>query len=302
MGKSAVAVLILLLFAPRAQGYGFLLVPGGEGLARRWAPSGVLSAPIPWTLTRATSNQLAGERAVLDVASLVFGRWEGLEESAIRFAFQGTVRQRERSSVDRMNLVTFAQPGELGTGVLGATFLTSLSDGRITDADIVLSGDVPFSTRIDAAAGEYDLESVLTHEVGHLIGLEHSGLIRATMAPFTDRRDVHQRTPETDDAIGAGLLYPEGTFPAGRGSLAGRVTRDGAGVFLAHVVATHISGRVEASTYSEPGGGFRIDGLPADTYVVHAERLDGPVFPANISAVREGFGESETTGYDTNFH
>ena len=43
-----------------------------------------------------------------------------------------------------------------------------------------------------------------------------------------------------------------------------------------------------------------IDGLPADTYVVHAERLDGPVFPANIAAVREGFGESETTGYDTN--
>jgi hypothetical protein len=122
------------------------------------------------------------------------------------------------------------------------------------------------------------------------------------MAPFTDRGDVHPRTPETDDAIGAGLLYPEGSFPAGRGSLVGRVTLDQEGVFLSHVVASTVHGRVAASAFTSPDGTYRIDGLEPDVYVVHAERLDGPVLPHNVEGLRNGFGRAEATGYETSFH
>lgn len=284
-----------------ARAYGFLLVDGGQGVVRRWQPGRFVDARIPWFITNEPDGLLTGDRSFFDVVTGAFAAWEGVPESSIAFAFRGVMDRRNRDASDQRNLVTFADASELGSGVLGATFITTNADGRITDADVVLSRGIDFTTQPGAVAGAYDAESVLTHEIGHLLGLDHTGLVRATMAPFTDRGDVHQRTLELDDRIGAAVLYPEPPFPAGRGTLVGTVSLDGAGVFLAHVVATTVQGRVVASGYTRPDGTYRIEGLPPDAYLVHAERLDGPVRPANVAGFRQGFGQTETTDYETTF-
>jgi hypothetical protein len=52
-----------------------------------------------------------------------------------------------------------------------------------------------------------DLESVLTHELGHVLGLHHSEDPLATMAP-TYKGDGGQRSLAVDDKLGLCTLYP----------------------------------------------------------------------------------------------
>lgn len=302
----AIAVATLLasvaLLPHVAQGYGFLYVPASDGVPRRWNQATLPDGRVPWFVSSQVGGNVSGDRPPFDVLQRAFASWEELTTSSIRFAFQGTRGARDRSSGDRVNLVTLGANENLGTGVLAATFLSSDAAGNLVDVDIVFGKSVAFGTSENGDAGSYDLEGVATHEIGHLLGLEHSGLSRATMVPFSDREDLHQRTPHDDDRIGASLLYPEDGFLAGSGSLSGRVTVAGAPVYVAHVVAADVNGPILAGAYTAPDGSYRIDGLPPDVYVVYAEPLDGPVAPGNVSGFRSAFGAVPTVGYGTFFH
>jgi hypothetical protein len=292
----------ILAHATRADAYAFLYVPSSQGVPRRWNLAALPDGRVPWRISAGVAGNVTGDRSPRDVLETVFGRWEDLPTSAIRFAFAGTSNARNRNAGDRVNLVTVDATESLGSGVLAATFLSSDGSGNLTDVDIVFSRDVAFSTSITVDPGSYDLESVAQHEVGHFLGLEHSGLARATMVPFTDRGEIQQRTPADDDRIGASLLYPEDGFLASTGALAGRITLAGSPVYLSQVVAARVHGPVVAATYSAPDGSYRIEGLAPDVYVVYAEPLDGPVAPGNVGGFRSGFGGTASTGYGTFFH
>ncbi|MBM3334555.1 matrixin family metalloprotease, partial [Candidatus Sumerlaeota bacterium] len=86
------------------------------------------------------------------------------------------------------------------------------------------------TTRIDTL-GTLDVQALVTHEMGHLMGLAHSDIEKATMyytingpytAGFQFPTDVWEmRSLSLDDEISAALLYPKSN--ASRGAIAGRV-------------------------------------------------------------------------------
>ena len=115
---------------------------------------------------------------------------------------------------DGVNLITVSTDNLAAFGSSNSPGRTRVfydSGGAIVEADIALNPVETFSS--DGTAGTYDLESTFTHEVGHLLGLEHSTVIGATMQPRQAKNGVYglpaltQRALSADDIAGARSLY-----------------------------------------------------------------------------------------------
>jgi hypothetical protein len=160
--------------------------------------------------------------------------------------------------------------------------------GEISEADIVINPypysaeDVPLQFSTDGTPGTYDLESTFAHEIGHLLGLSHSGVIASTMQASQGLNGTYglpaltERTLSEADTTAVRSAY-------GRcdnsGSVEGKIQSsiDGKSVPVnaGHVWLEELSsGRVIASSLTTGSGKFSIACVPAGDYRVIAEYLD----------------------------
>lgn len=307
-----------------------------DGAVLRWDVGRYADAAIPYRiqpLSPPGANPVAppGSSAAdrVDAVRAAFQAWEALPQAALRFRYEGTTASA--NAFDLENVVTFAPqnfafppafPGGMFPIVTFAFSAgpVSLPDGRVVDAsfageildaDVVVNPDGDFTLAADGPppAGVFDVQGVLTHEVGHLSGLDHEGVVGNTLYGFfTPSGGFFGRTPETGDAASLAALYPEPAFLGATGRIAGTVTRtsDGAPVFGAHVVAVdRATGVVAASGMTGlaalgpdglparflPGSGdFLLSGVPPGQFDVVAEPLDGPGVPYMSGVFGDGAG------------
>ncbi len=224
-----------------------------------------------------------GNRSEFVAVHAGFEAWEELEDSAITFSYEGTT-ETSVAALDYTNVISFQDDSfDFSSGVIAVTltfYRRSVEEPAILDADILFNPNQIFSS--DGAHGTFDLQSIATHEIGHLLGLDHTAIVSATMNPTAGLGVTFFRVLQTDDRIGCSVLYPEPAFSRSTGGIEGSVLLDGEGVFGAHVVALDEEGRAVTSALSEEDGNYRISGLPAGSYTVYAEPLDGPVMERNI--------------------
>lgn len=108
------------------------------------------------------------------------------------------------------NDVLFVHEGwDHGPGVLGLTTLTyDTCSGVIVDADIELNTEeFTFSTADNPGPDDTDLRNTVTHEVGHVLGLDHSLNKRATMYAKAPTGESSKRHLDQDDIDGVCFIY-----------------------------------------------------------------------------------------------
>ncbi len=235
------------------------------------------------------SSNLKSKNELVEVIKRSFGHWEEVADVKFNISFSDNERVSSRNSNgDGVSIVTIAPNAEnllmfdgKTNEVSAITRLFYRQDGIIQEADIVLNPISLFTT--DGTFGSFDLESTLTHEVGHLLGLGHSQILGSTMHSHQGKNGVYNlpgfssRTLSSDDKSGAIALYgSKKTDTECCGSIGGRVTSTGRGFqkqFLVWAEET-ISGRVTAGVISDLKGNYQISGLPEAGYEIFAQVLD----------------------------
>ncbi len=188
---------------------------------------------------------------------------------------------------DGVSLITVGQTAENlslfrddKNGISAQTRTFYNSKGLITEADIVLNPYQQFST--DGAFGFFDLEATLTHEIGHLLGLEHSFVLGATMYLNQGKNGVYNlpafspRTLAEDDITGIRALYgAKSEDEECCGKINGKlVLANGKPAKNAQVwVEEAESGRVVSGVLSNNEGEYLFDGLNPGEYRIYAQRM-----------------------------
>jgi len=221
--------------------------------------------------------------------------WNMVGGSRARLELTASGAERLDWQSPEVHLVLFDETGASGffpgfSSIVAITPITFFTDGRIADADVIFNGK-NFTFTTSGEPGRFDVEDVTAHELGHLLGLDHSGVAGATMYPYVDAGVILHRSLSMDDARGLRHIYPVSSFAR----ISGRVQRDAdaSGIAGAHVWARDADGRVAAAILSDASGAFTLQGLDAGAYTVHVDPLDGPVSAANL-----GGGQAVATDFE----
>jgi hypothetical protein len=156
--------------------------------------------------------------AVAEAAEDAFDRWSRAEcpgggSPSIEGEYVGTVecsKSEFSTSAANANIIMLRDdwPYATGEGVLGLTLVRfGTKTGRLDDADIEINGE-EFELDLAPSGSEADLDVILTHEIGHLLGLNHSSDETATMFASYVPRGSEALSLSEDDVAGICDAYP----------------------------------------------------------------------------------------------
>lgn len=278
-----VALLILLPAHPAMVYLKFGYDVGTRTVTAKWA-----RFPVRYSVTNrgvpgvtATDFQRAAARA--------FTTWQDVPTASITYEFAGFTAS-EPGQDDGRNTLGFRSVPELDRVLASTSFLINGVTGELLETDIFFNSTFAWSVAEAGERGRWDLQTIATHEIGHLSGLGHSAIgetevtgggrrvlaTEAVMFPIAlGAGDVSGRTLRPDDVAGISDLYPDGSFASATGSVSGHVTKNGAGVYGAHIVAFDIAGGTQVASFSlRRDGQFSIAGLRPGPHVIRVEPLD----------------------------
>jgi YVTN family beta-propeller protein len=254
-----------------------------------------------------------------DAVRRAYQTWENVPGAQLSVIEDPSGSLTAASGLDGVNLVTFHDSSyPFSPSVLAVTPTMSFTKrstfhhqvvlpGQIVDADIMFNPTASFST--PTTPGDWDLQSVATHEIGHFFGLSHSGVRTATMFYVQQPGNVAS-TLKSDDMSAIAAAFPSSGLAAQFGTIRGSVLRDTTGLPVPGVLVTAVHVNADgapldtvASDYTREDGTYALFRLPPGDYGVHIQALDGTVLdglsPAYINSRLAAIAQ---TGFDPEWY
>ena len=280
---SLVAAAVVFASAPV---FGYLKL--GTQVGTRTANLKWNDIPIRYFVTERGTTGVTAQQFQTAI-STSFGVWDAVESIDLSAEFAGFTAADPLSG-DSMTVIGYQNRPDLDRVLAATNFIIDTQTAEVVESDIFFNTAFPWSTDAAGVPGRQDVQSIAVHEIGHLLGLGHSALGETEVIPGGRRvlgaeavmfpiafaaGSIHDRTLKADDLAGITDVYGNTSARRLRGSISGRVTKNGGGVLGAHVVAfsTRTGALVGGLTLNEDGG-YTIAGLEPGPYVVRVEPLD----------------------------
>ena len=226
---------------------------------------------------------------VVGAAKRALARWSSLANINFVVTWSAATSVSPADTGDGVNLLTVAVTleneafnSDATTGRTRVFF--NPETGAIVEADISINPRpraedgtaLQFST--DGTPGTYDLEATFTHEIGHLLGLEHSAVLASTMQSRQAFNGTFglpaltERTLSEDDRQKIRSLYGPGQLRFGR--IEGRLNDNRTAGALTPLSNANVwaenatNGRVMASDVTADDGSYELEGLEPGNYRV----------------------------------
>jgi hypothetical protein len=209
-----VALALLLALAPTAQGYTVKATSTGAPL--HW-PAGAIAMTPAFDPHPGEVDVGPAEEALTNATSTWQAELDGAGVSFTAITAEAAPLIHGSDGVNQVRWAFALTDPDVEPGVLALTFINyRTADGEIADADVVVNAASFRWTTAATCVSEYDLESALTHELGHLLGLAHSaGHPEATMFATGTSCETTKRILAADDKAGLASIYRGATTAPG---------------------------------------------------------------------------------------
>ena len=194
-----------------------LMLVGSSGLAFEFTQCGDTDChwdqwPVRYYINQDGTPDLDNEFEIVEKS---FARWESEHQTfcGIEFEYGGTTSVKT-AEADGKNVVFWVEQGwTYGPDVLALTQCFYNANGVFLDCDIAVNGqNYTWDVGEDGGVSDIDLRGTLTHEIGHLWGLDHTTNKTATMYTYYDAGS-NASDLDFDDIAGAWDTFCTGELP-----------------------------------------------------------------------------------------